>query len=110
MHRKLEYDQEVEILQPPSPVRIGAQDKPPSNAARIAGWKHTVTLLRSQIEPDAARWGMRRCPAHRAERWNWVRPNDSGVQLQTHQHEFRSGDDARCVRLLQRHVRRRVAR
>jgi hypothetical protein len=55
MHRKLEYDQEVEILQPPSPVRIGAQDKPPSNAARIAGWKHTVTLLRSQIEPDAAR-------------------------------------------------------
>jgi hypothetical protein len=36
-----------------------------------------------------------------------VRPNDPGVQLRTHQDEFRSVDDGRCVRQLQRRVSQR---
>jgi hypothetical protein len=40
------------------------------------------------------------------KRGDRLRPNDPGVQLRTHLSDIRSVDDGRCVRLLQRRVRR----
>jgi hypothetical protein len=96
--------------------RAGACDTRRSIVNHFTAWSRAARRTRSLCtEPTRAETilpqeshSARRASPHHFVRDARARHNDPGVQLRTHLSDVRSGDDGRCVRLLQRRVRRQA--